>query len=160
NELEKLNKELAQMSKEKDKLFSIISHELRNPLYWLQNLAEALSQKYPTMSPEKIKKTLSSLDESAKNVYHLMDNLLYWSRSKLNRIHPRKASYNLQALVCETTQMYESFLKQKEIALQNYILNNTNIYADPNLFSCVVRNLISNAIKYTPNEGFINIDYK
>jgi signal transduction histidine kinase len=158
-EFEKLNKELDLVNKEKDKLFSIISHELRNPLYWLQNLAEVLSRKYHSMSPDKIRKTLSSLDESAKNVYHLMDNLLYWSRSKLNRIHPRKSNHNLYDLIHETTQMYSTFLQQKEILLENNIPKNIEIYADADLFNCVIRNLISNAIKYTPNEGFIRFDY-
>jgi len=159
-ELEKLNRDLEYLGKEKDKLFSIISHELRNPLYWLQNLAEVLSRKYHTMSPEKVRKTLLALDESSKNVYHLMDNLLHWSRSKLNRVHPRKTENNLFTLVSETTGMYESFFQQKEISFYNGLSKDIFIYADADLFSCVVRNLISNAIKYTPNGGQISITYQ
>lgn len=156
-ELEELNKTLSQVSMEKDKLFSIISHELRNPLYWLQNLAEVLSRKYQSMTPEKIKKSLLSLDESAKNVYHLMDNLLHWSRSKLNRIHPRKGSHELYELVRETTHMYETFFCQKEIAFYNDLPQGILIYADADLFGCVIRNLVSNAIKYTPRGGEVRI---
>ncbi len=159
-EFEKLNRELEQVSKEKDKLFSIISHELRNPLYWMQNLTEALSQKYKAMAPEKVRKTILSLDESAKNVYHLMDNLLHWSRSKLNRVHPRKGVHNLSALISETTFMYETFLRQKEIVFKKTIPDDVFINADPDLFCCVIRNLISNAIKYTPNGGSIAIGYE
>jgi signal transduction histidine kinase len=159
-ELEKLNKELERVNMEKDKLFSIIAHELRNPLYWLQNLAEVLSQKYQMMAPDKIKKSLLSLDESAKNVYHLMDNLLQWSRSKLNRVHPRKANYRLHTLVSETAQTYETFLQQKEITFLNNLSEDIMIYADSDLLTCVVRNLISNAIKYTSNGGKIQFDYE
>ncbi|MFO0321647.1 MAG: sensor histidine kinase [Bacteroidota bacterium] len=159
-EFEKLNRELEQVSMEKDKLFSIISHELRNPLYWMKNLTEALSQKYKAMPPEKVHKTILSLDESAKNVYHLMDNLLQWSRSKLNRVHPRKGVHNLSTLISETSFMYESFLRQKEIIFQKIIPDDIYIHADPDLFCCVIRNLISNAIKYTPNGGRIEISQK
>ena len=159
-EFKKLNKELESVNKEKDKLFSIISHELRNPLYWLQNLAEVLSQKHQSMSQEKIKKTLMSMDESAKNAYHLMDNLLNWSRSKLNRVHPKKLRHNLYHLIIETTRMYTTILEQKEILFLIDVPKDIYIHADADLFACVIRNLVSNAIKYTPNGGKINIAHE
>jgi signal transduction histidine kinase len=157
-ELEKLNKELELANHEKDKLFSIIAHELRNPLYWFQNLAEMLSKKYQTMPPEKVQKTLSALDESAKNAFHLMDNLLHWSRSKLKRITPRKAVCPLNTFVCETLLMYETILQHKEISLHVNIPQTIRVYADTDLLSCIVRNLVSNAIKYTPVAGKIIIE--
>lgn len=159
-QLKKLNNDIESVSKEKDKLFTIISHELRNPLYWLQNLTEVLSRKHNTMSADKISKTLSSMDESAKNVYHLMDNLLYWSRSKLNRVHAKKLSHHLFTLISETTRIYETFLKQKEITLHINIPKDIYIHADADLFACVIRNLISNAIKYTPNGGSITFQHQ
>jgi signal transduction histidine kinase len=158
NKLEVLNQELKQANKEKDKILSIIGHELRNPLFWFQNLAEVLSKRYATMSPEKVQKSLAALDESAKNAFHLMDNLLNWSRSRLNRINPRYGQYALEKLVNESTRMFDSILKHKGISLFANIPDNASAYVDPDLFSFVVRNLVSNAIKYTPNNGFIDID--
>jgi signal transduction histidine kinase len=158
-EFETVNKELEEVSKEKDKLFSIIAHELRNPLFWLQNLTETLSRKHQAMPPEKIHKTLLSLDESARNVYHLMDNLLHWSRSRLNRIHPVKADHDLATIVSDTFGMYESFFGQKEIVFLNSVPQGIMIHADADLLSCVIRNLISNAIKYTPRGGRISIHH-
>jgi signal transduction histidine kinase/Tfp pilus assembly protein PilF len=155
SQLKKLNKEIESVSKEKDKLFAIISHELRNPLYWLQNLAEALSKKHSKMSADKVSKTLISMDESAKNVYHLMDNLLHWSRNKLNRVHPKKQVHNLFNLITETIAMYETFLQQKEILCTVEITKNIQIFADADLFACIIRNLLSNAIKFTPKGGAI-----
>lgn len=159
-QLKKLNREIESVSKEKDKLFSIISHELRNPLYWLQNVAEVLSRKHSKMPADKISKTLSSLDESAKNVYHLMDNLLHWSRSKLNRVHPVKLEHNLFTLISDTTRIYETFFQQKEISFFIDIPATVYIYADADLLACVVRNLVSNAIKYTPSGGRIKIQHQ
>lgn len=154
---EKLNRELGQANREKDKLFSIIAHELRNPLFWLQNLTETLSRKHQSMPPEKIHKTLLSLDESARNVYHLMDNLLHWSRSRLNRVHPLKADHELHVLVGDTALMFDGFLRQKGIGFQNALPSGITVHADADLLSCVVRNLLSNAIKYTPRGGSIRI---
>ncbi len=155
--LEKLNKELKNANREKDKVFSIITHELRNPLYWFQNLTEMLSLKYMQMPPEKVQKSLGALDESAKNAFHLMDNLLHWSRSRLNRITPTITDHSLEKLIHESSRMYETILKQKKIQLIIDLPNDSFIKVDTDLFMCVVRNLVSNAIKYTPENGIIKI---
>lgn len=109
------------------------------------------------MSPEKVKKSLAALDESAKNSYHLMDNLLQWSRSRLNRISPRMGKYNALALVNETLPMFSTILLHKEIALAIQIDEKAEIMTDTDLFSCILRNLVSNAIKFTPHGGKISI---
>jgi signal transduction histidine kinase/Flp pilus assembly protein TadD len=153
-----LNTELEKANREKDKLFSIISHELRNPLYWFQNLSEVLSKKFREMPPEKVQKSLSALDESAKNSFHLMDNLLQWSRSKLNRIHPKKGEHDLRKLVADAADMYQTILRHKDIGFRNAIPDGVLIHADADLLSCVIRNLLSNAIKYTPASGNISVD--
>ncbi|HXB94546.1 MAG TPA: tetratricopeptide repeat protein [Puia sp.] len=155
--LARLNEQLELANREKDKLFSIISHELRNPLYWFQNLSEVLSKKFREMPPEKVQKSLSALDESAKNAFHLMDNLLQWSRSKLKRVHPRKAEHELRPLVADTVEMYLTILRYKEVEFCNDIPDGVRIYADADLFGCVIRNLVSNAIKYTPAAGTIRV---
>jgi signal transduction histidine kinase/tetratricopeptide (TPR) repeat protein len=156
--LEELNKELEKANQEKDRLLSIIAHELRNPLYWFQNLSDVLSQKYKEMSPEKVQKSLLALDESAKNAFQLMDNLLNWSRSRLNRINPKKAKHSLKAIILDAVRMYETIINYKEIEFQNRASDNVMVFVDADLFSCVIRNLVSNAIKYTPNGGTISID--
>jgi signal transduction histidine kinase len=155
-----LNHELEKANQEKDHLFSIIAHELRNPLYWFQNLSEVLSKKYREMPADKVQKSLSALDESAKNAFHLMDNLLQWSRSKLGRIHPKKAAHSLGELVTDTLDMYHTILQYKEITFRNEVSRDICVYADADLLGCVIRNLLSNAIKYTPSAGFISVTSK
>jgi signal transduction histidine kinase/Tfp pilus assembly protein PilF len=157
-EFARLNKELEKANREKDKIFSIIAHELRNPLYWFKNLTEMLSLKYSTMPPEKVQSTLFALDESAKNAFHLMDNLLHWSRTRLNRITPVISGHSLEKLIHESSRMYETILKQKNIQLITNISEDSFIKADADLFMCVVRNLLSNAIKFTPENGTIEIN--
>ncbi len=152
-----LNEKLELANREKDKFFSIIAHELRNPLYWFQNLSEVLSKKFREMPADKVQKSLSALDESAKNAFHLMDNLLQWSRSKLNRIHPKMGEHSLGLLVSDTAEMYQTILQYKEIGFVNAVPTACMIYADSDLFCCVIRNLLSNAIKFTPVGGSIGI---
>ena len=152
-----LNEKLETANREKDKLFSIISHELRNPLYWFQNLSEVLSKKFREMPADKVQKSLSALDESAKNAFHLMDNLLQWARSKLNRIHPKMGEYALRELVADTAEMYQTIMQYKEIEFTNLIPSDCLVYADADLLGCVIRNLLSNAIKYTSAGGTIGI---
>ena len=152
-----LNEKLELANREKDKFFSIIAHELRNPLYWFQNLSEVLSKKFREMPADKVQKSLSALDESAKNAFHLMDNLLQWSRSKLNRIHPKMGEHSLGMLVSDTAEMYQTILQYKEIGFINDVPQGCMIYADSDLLCCVIRNLLSNAIKYTPVGGSIGI---
>jgi signal transduction histidine kinase len=152
-----LNEKLELANREKDKFFSIIAHELRNPLYWFQNLSEVLSKKFREMPADKVQKSLSALDESAKNAFHLMDNLLQWSRSKLNRIHPKKGEHSLGSLTADTSEMYQTILQYKEIGFYNEVPVECMVYADADLIGCVIRNLLSNAIKYTPVGGSIGI---
>ena len=156
-ELEKLNKELENANREKDKIFSIITHELRNPLFWFQNLTQMLSLKYNKMPSDMVQKTLEALDESAKNAFQLMDNLLHWSRSRLNRITPVITDHSLEKLIHESSRMYETILKQKNIPLIINLPAGALIKADADLFMSVIRNLVSNAIKFTPEYGTIEI---
>lgn len=156
--LEKLNDDLEKANQEKDIVFSIITHELRNPLYWFQNLVEVLSKKHQTMKPEKVQKSLRALDESAKNAFHLMDNLLNWSRSRLKRITPKKNNHSLLSMISEVAQMYETILQHKEIRFQMKVFDNAKVFVDPDLFTCVLRNLISNAIKFTLPNGIISLE--
>jgi signal transduction histidine kinase len=116
-----------------------------------------LSRKFREMPAEKLEKSLSALDESARNAFHLMDNLLQWSRSKLKRIHPRKGDHVLQVLVADTAEMFQPIIRYKEICFSNAILAECRVHADADILGCVIRNLLSNAIKYTPVGGSIDI---
>jgi signal transduction histidine kinase len=156
--LNALNNELELAIIEKDKMFAIIAHELRNPLYWFQNLTEVVSRQHAKMPEERLRKSLLALDESAKNAFHLMDNLLNWSRAKLNRATPRKEILDLKTLMVETLALFESIINQKGIQVNMLVEDNLKVLADANMLACVLRNLFSNAIKYTPEKGSIVVN--
>jgi signal transduction histidine kinase len=157
-ELELLNNSMQKAGQEKDKLFSIISHELRNPLYWFHNLTAMLSKNYKTMDEAKLSKSIASLNESAQNVYHLMDNLLFWSRAQLNRIMPRKSKFILNDKLDDVFHTFKTIIDSKEINCKVNIPDKVKIVADADLLACIIRNLLSNAIKYTPDKGNITLE--
>lgn len=151
-----LNHELNQANTEKDKLYSVIVHELRNPLLWFRNITRMLNRNFSTMNENEIKKSLISLDDSATHAYHLMDNLLQWTRSQLGKIDVKPEYFEIDQLILDNIKFAKNALEFKHIKI-NYTGENTTLLADRVMMNTVIRNLISNAIKFTPGNGKISI---
>jgi len=157
SQFKKLNAELNEINHEKDRLFSIISHELRNPLYWTKNLIELLNNKLDNITKTELKDITASLDESAKATYHLMDNLLNWSKAQLNRINSQPCDFSLSDIIDDNLNYFASQAKQKNITISVSPDPTSIVHADPEMVKLVLRNLLSNALKFTPNNGAIQI---
>jgi len=155
--LTKLNEQLKRVNREKDNFFSIIAHEVRNPLWWFRNLAETLSENYDTMPKDKLGKAIQSLDESAKNSFHLMDNLLQWSKSQLNRMSFNPQELNLAELIDENIKLWKTAATYKSIQINIDTDPKLRLFADRDMINTLIRNLLSNAIKYTHVNGTIEI---
>lgn len=156
-QLERLNRHLDQSNKEKVKLFSLIGHELRNPLFWFNRLTETLSADFESMSSEKRRKALSSLRESSREAFHLTDNLLQWSRSQLHKIHTDRREMDLTQLLKDVIELFQPTLQEKQIELSVKLPEDAMGIVDENQVSTIVRNVLSNAIKFTPEFGKIDI---
>lgn len=157
NTLEKLNKELQYSNNQKDRFFSIIAHELRNPLWWFRNMTEILNKSFDQLKPELIKKSLKSIEESAQNAFHLTDNLLQWSRNALNRIETAPRRVVVKSLVDKTLTLLKASADYKGITIKEKVPSHLTAFIDEELFNTVLRNLLSNALKYTPEKGTITI---
>lgn len=157
NQLERLNKKLNAANYEKDKFFSIIAHELRNPLWWFRNLADVLSKNFDKMDRDKLQKAIKSIDESAKNSFHLIDNLLQWSRAQLKRVNYKPQRNELKKLIEENIALIKSVADYRGIKIVCDVNKELYVSVDSELTNTVLRNLISNAIKYTPENGKIFI---
>ncbi len=155
--LTRLNEQLSQANREKDNFFSIIAHEVRNPLWWFRNLAETLSHNYKQMPEDKLGKAIQSLDESAKNAFHLMDNLLQWSKSQLNRTPFSPTELNLTELMEENLRLWKTAAHYKNIEIEVDAPESVKILADRDMVNTIIRNLLSNAIKYTHTNGKIQL---
>jgi len=120
-------------------------------------LAQLLVHGYDRLSPEKIKYFHSNLYQISKNGYELLINLLEWSRSQMGTIQYKPMEINLCALVEETFSLYNGKAIQKEISLINTTNEDSLIYADHNMLKTILRNLVSNALKFTDRGGAIEI---
>ncbi len=139
----------------KDKLFSIISHDLRGPLTNTVALLDLLKQ--GEIQPERLKSFSATLSESLHHNLQLLDNLLNWAASQIRGLKINKKEINLQDLIDENVQAIKSAADKKNIRLQEMSPSNVSIYADLSMTRLILRNLISNALKFTPEGGQITI---
>jgi two-component system sensor histidine kinase/response regulator len=156
-ELEKINNQLKETVATKDKFFSIIAHDLKNPLGGLMEISNLLYNEYSQYDDEQKNKIVKAIYESSKNTYNLLDNLLTWSRMQTNGIKYNPEIINLYDLIYETSHILENMCSGKNIDLNLSMDKSTEIYADKYMLSSVVNNLLSNAIKFTPVGGTVNI---
>ncbi|MGD9994547.1 MAG: transporter substrate-binding domain-containing protein [Salinivirgaceae bacterium] len=155
--LKESEKQLRELNSTKDKLLSIIAHDLRSPFNAILGLSDLLVTNNKDFDDDKNEKYLRIINSSAKNTLILLDNLLTWAKSQTgnNTFHPERA--DLTAIISELLDESESIAKIKNIALHAVQINGIEVYADVNMLKTILRNLISNAIKYTHNKGDVKI---
>lgn len=156
-QLIKYTEELKLLNAAKDKFFSIISHDLRNPFNSLLGLTEYVTHSYDEMTPLEIKSAISSVYSSSKQVYGLILNLLEWSMIQSGRLTVDKSVINLAELGKEIINLYEESANQKQLELIINIKEDILVYADKYMIDTIVRNFVSNSIKFTNPGGKITI---
>jgi len=156
--LEKYAEELKLLNASKDKFFSIISHDLRSPFNALLGITEYMAQYYKDMSEDEIKNSVSNIYRSSQKLYNLILNLLEWSRIQSGRFEVEKSVINLTELGAEIMNLYCESTANKYIELVNNIKENILIYADRYMIDTIMRNFVSNSIKFTNSGGKIIIN--
>jgi signal transduction histidine kinase len=156
-ELIKINNQLKETVATKDKFFSIISHDLKNPMAALMGLSNLMFNEYNNLDEKQKNDLVKGIYDSSKNAYNLLDNLLIWSRMQTGGINYNPEKINLHNLISESGNLLESMRSGKNIDLDLSIDLNQEVYADKYMLSSVINNLLSNAIKFTPVGGIIII---
>lgn len=141
----------------KDKFFSIIAHDLKNPFQALFGISEVLYRNIDTMDKEEIKEYCRTIYESSNNLYNLLENLLQWSRTQLGNLKLNPQSLNIKEVSDEIVELLRINLEEKDIQVKNKIDDVVTAYVDRNVFGTIVRNLLSNAIKFTEEKGVVTI---
>jgi two-component system sensor histidine kinase/response regulator len=149
--------ELQLANAHKDKFFSIIAHDLRNPFNALIGVTEILKDELESLSTDEIKEFVGILNSSAKNAFQLLNNLLDWSRSQTNSLSFQPESFKLAEVIDSCLKLLSGQASKKNISTQSYISSETEVFADKNMLSTIIRNLVSNAIKFTPQGGSIDL---
>jgi len=158
DKLNRQNIELQELNATKDKFFSIISHDLKGPLNSLTSFSSLLINHTESLSKEEIKMFAKDFDKSLKNLFSLLENLLEWSRSQTGNIEFTPESFDLGWLLLENMDLLKAQAQQKRITLINANEHSVFVRAHKNSISTVIRNLISNAVKFTPEDGRITLD--
>jgi len=154
-ELSLSNHELLKLNATKDKLFSIIAHDLKNPFQAILGFSELLSNQLDTLDGEQIKQYLHAISQSSRSAYALLENLLEWARSQTNSIRFEPVEFEIKEITETSFQLLRLHAENKKISLISGIAMGTKAYADKNMITTVVRNLINNAIKFTGEGGRI-----
>jgi len=155
--LKERESQLRELNSTKDKLFSIIAHDLRSPFNAILGLSELLIENIKDFKVAESEKYLGIINSSAKNTLILLDNLLTWANSQTGKNIYQPEKTNLPALISEILEESKSIAKIKNISLNYIQTDDVEVYADVNMLKTILRNLISNAIKYTRSNGEIAI---
>ncbi|MDD3875230.1 MAG: PAS domain S-box protein [Bacteroidales bacterium] len=158
NERKQSIEDLNELNAMKDKFFSILAHDLRNPFQSLIGITRFLLSDVNLSDVENVKLMLGHVNETAEFSYRLLENLLEWSRSQVGLIHVNKAVLNLYVIVSDVVGLLKSNTNQKNISIDINFNEEIKVFADKDIVSTVLRNLIGNAIKFSHKNGSIIID--
>jgi signal transduction histidine kinase len=148
-------KRLAELNATKDKFFSIVAHDMRNAFSSLLNGTQFLSESVFKLKREQIDSLAIKINQSAKNTFKLLKNLLEWARLQRGVYTFEPDYFDFYNIADETIQLFKDMAAQKEITLTNDIQKNTVVYSDERMVKTIMRNLVSNAIKYTKHKGTV-----
>lgn len=156
--LTKSEAQLREINATKDRFFSIIAHDLKNPLGSFKEITNYLAESYNDFSEADKIEFLNLMKDSSQNLYALLENLLEWSSSQRGSIQFDPTDLNLYLLSKDVVNLLKPTADKKKIAIQNDFNPSIMLYADSNMLNTVLRNLISNAIKFTPEQGTIKLN--
>ncbi|MFM8347491.1 MAG: sensor histidine kinase, partial [Bacteroidota bacterium] len=155
DELEKRSEELEELNKLKDKFFSIISHDLRSPINSLAGVLNLMDKN--GVSPEELPELTRELRMQFNHTRGLITNLLNWAMLQMDKVTIQKESLNLNQLVDENLKLAAA-TSSKKLELINEVPETLAIRADRNMMNLLVRNLVTNSIKFTDNGGYVKVN--
>ncbi len=155
--VEQRTKELKELNATKDKFFSIIAHDLKNPFNTLLGFSELMINNWDDYDRKQLSEFINIINSTSKNAYSLLENLLEWSRSQTGRIELNPEKINLFRLVEENIGLLKGVADNKSIKLTDEVKKDAVAFADRNMINTVIRNLLTNALKYTSKGGMVRI---
>jgi PAS domain S-box-containing protein len=159
-EIKEQNEKLQELNATKDKFFSIIAHDLRSPFNSFLGLTQIMAEELPSLTMAQIQEIAVNMRKSATNLYRLLENLLHWSSMQQGVIPFNPESVRLLPVADESITMILESAKVKGIEINCTIPDYLVVFADTNLLQTVIRNLVSNAVKFTLTGGKVNLSAK
>ncbi len=157
NQLQESENKLSELNQVKDKLFSVVSHDLRNPLATMQSFLKLITDHDEKLSEDEREKLFYEAQQSLNNMNELLYNLLQWSRSQMNLLSFRPDKINIKAVVDAATRLVQLHAHMKQVVINTNIPDSLHAYADKDMIEFVIRNLLSNAIKFSQRNSVVDI---
>ena len=158
--LRKSEKNLMELNATKDKFFSIISHDLKNPFSSLLSISDLMVDSFDDTEKEDHKAGFKKINKSVKHLLDLLENLLTWSRSQRGRIKCDPVRFNLSSVVQENINLHRLLAEKKGIMLLSSEQDEVFAYGDREMINSVIRNLVTNAVKFTDRDKKVEIQLK
>ncbi len=157
HQLSEREQQLMETNKTKDRMFSIIGHDLRGPVGSLQKLLELLTEQFESFSNDELKEMLVTARDSSQQTFNLLENLLLWARAQKDDVVFSPAIFSVNSLVEENVRLLRGTADIKSISIYNIVEDDCIAFCDANSVKTIFRNLISNAVKFTIEGGSIEI---
>ena len=154
-QIAKQTEELKEVNATKDKFFSLIAHDLKNPFNTILGFTDILITDFKAFNKDEILKYLSIINDSSKQAYSLLENLLLWARTQTGTIYFQPEVFDLRSDILNVTGLVENQAANKDIRILTDITDHCIVLADKNMINTILRNLLTNAIKFTPKNGSI-----
>ncbi len=149
-------KQIESLNGMKDKLFSIIAHDLRNPFNTLLTYSRVLIRKIKELDKDKIESSLLLINQSAEKAYSLLEDLLLWARSQRGAIEFEQEKVDLKFIVDDAIELFTASSQNKKIDVSCQIADQISLFADDEMIKTIIRNLLSNAIKFSLEGGSVS----
>ena len=159
-EIEDQRDKLEEINRTKDKFFSIIAHDLKNPFHSILGFTDLLAKNYSEIEDDNKLEYIGLIHESSQYAFDLLENLLHWSRSQTGSITFSPSKIDISGIIEDNRHMLNASLKKKGLSFSNKIPEGIIVHADKNMVNTVVRNLVNNAIKFTREGGSIRISHE
>ncbi len=159
-ELHEKTRELKKLNVAKDRFFSIIAHDLKNPFNALVSYTSLLRSEFDSFSKEELSQIITDLNDATEQGFALLENLLYWTRSQTNRIKVYKTFFNLKRIVDNVVSLANPNLAAKSQTIELEIDDELIVFADKDMIATVIRNLIFNSIKFSYPNTVIRVEGK
>jgi signal transduction histidine kinase len=156
-EIETQKNILEELNASKDKLFRIVAHDLKNPMTALLSITNSLNFSYHQLEERDKEESVKQANKAAEDLHRLLENLLQWTTSQTGKLKIEAINFDLSRLANENISLAETSAKRKKISVTSTVPEGCVVYADRNMISTVLRNLLSNSIKFTPSGGKISL---
>ena len=156
--IEDAKNNLVQSNRNKDKFFSVVSHDLRSPIATVVGFLNFLQKNFEQFTEKELKDHIKTIHESSKDALELLTNLLEWSSIQMNKMQVSPVSFPINEAIHQSVKLLSENANKKQISIQVKTIRDFDVYADKNMISSIIRNLLSNAIKFSHPGGQIIVD--